>query len=622
MASLLHYPRRSLKKWLRVFHSLVFKRGALRRVWRRGFLLGAAAVLTVSLTGCDFENYRTEAAQIPQLVLASPSDPSTFNPPLNTSLFSTYVFALINRGMLTTNGVTGDLEPELAESWEISEDGLQIVFTLREGLKWSDGEPLTADDVVFTYRDIYLNEAVPTGVRDLLRIGASRSFPEVSALDARRIEFRISEPFAPFLRYSGGIALLPKHILEAGVKETDANGDLRLLSMWGLDTDPKDIVSSGPYRLVDFVPGERLLFERNPYYWRQDDQGNPQPYIERIVYQIAADQNQIISFRSMGLDYLEVVPESFELLKREEERGKFTIYNGGPAPESRSISFNLNKASSADGTPLVDPIKSRWFNTLAFRQAVAYGINRARIRDNIYRGLGEIQHSPIFMQSPFYLSPEAGLKTYSYDPDQARALLTEAGFTYNAQGELLDWDGNPVHFTLLVKSEEKSRVDMSAQVAQDLADLGMEVDLQVLSFNTVLRRLMSRNWDCYVGGFRGGNLEPHSSFNVWYSGGRSHQFNQGPIPGEDNPIQGWEVSDWEREIDALFAAGSQELDEEKRKVIYGQFQQIVQEQVPFIYLVNALSLEAVRNRIDNINFTALGGALWNLYELSIIDEIQ
>ncbi|NES83207.1 MAG: ABC transporter substrate-binding protein [Moorea sp. SIO2B7] len=583
-------------------------------------LLHRVLILTLSclliLTGCSPSQFKTEAAQESQLVFANPSDPATFNYPLNDSAYS--VFGYIYEGLLTQNGLTAELEPALAKSWSISADKRRITFTLREGLKWSDGKPLTADDVIFTYKDIYLNEKIPTGIRDILRIGKTGAFPSVKKIDKLRVEFTVPEPFAPFLRYTGGLSILPKHALQKYVKSTDADGNLKFISTWGTDTDPKKIVSNGAYNLESYTPSQRVIFRRNPYYWRKDEQGNNQPYIERIVLQIIeSDDNQLIRFRSGEMDSLNVKAEAFPLLKREEKRGKYTIYNGGPASGSRFVGFNLNKARNDKGKPFVDPIKSRWFNNLAFRQAVAYAIDREMMKNNIYRGLGAVQHSPLGVQSPYYLSPEAGLKVYEYNPQKAKKMLLNAGFKYNYEQELLDEEGNRVQFTLLVKSEEKSRVDAAIQIQQNLNKIGIKADLQVISFNTVIQKLSSRDWECYVGGFGGGSgVEPHGSFNIWYSQGSLHQFNQGQQAGEPS-IKGWEVSDWEKEIDSLFQAGVQELDDSKRKEIYGRFQKIVAEQVPFLYLVNSLSLEAVRDRVQNIKFSSLGGAFWNLYELEV-----
>ncbi|NET57403.1 MAG: ABC transporter substrate-binding protein [Symploca sp. SIO2E6] len=554
-------------------------------------------------------------------MLVTPSEPSTFNFPLNQSPYG--VFSFLYEGLVDVNGVTGSLEPALAESWEISPDLQRIVFTLRKGLKWSDGQPLTVDDVVFTYRDIYLNPKIPTVYRDFLRIGNSNAFPSIQQLDERRVEFTLPEPFAPFVRYTARLVILPAHALRSSVESADAKGNPQFLATWGTDTEPQKIIGNGPFQMVSYSPSERVVFQRNPYYWRSDTQGNPQPYVERLVLQvIESTDNQLLRFRSGQLDSIKVTSEAFGLLKRESNRGKYTVYNGGPETGIRFVGFNLNQASNERGVPFVDPIKSRWFNTLAFRQAVAYAIDRERMKNNIYRGLGEIQHSPLGVVSPYYLSPEEGLKVYSYDPQKAKQMLLDAGFKYNSQQQLLDWDGNRVKFTILVKSEEKSRVDVAVQIKQDLSQIGIQADLQVLSFNVVIKKLLrSRDWDCYVGSFGvpGADLEPYLLFLFWSSKGSFHQFNQGPQPGEP-PILDWVAADWEQELDRLFLAGVEELDQDQRQIIYGQFQQIVAEQLPLFFLVNPLSLQAVRDRVENLQFSALGGAFWNLYELKVSED--
>jgi peptide/nickel transport system substrate-binding protein len=161
---------------------------------------------------------------------------------------------------------------------------------------------------------------------------------------------------------------------------------------------------------------------------------------------------------------------------------------------------------------------------------------------------------------------------------------------------------------------------MAAQIKRDLSKIGIQVDLQILSFNSYLSKLnTTQDWDCYLGGFLGGGVEPHSASNIWRISGASHAFNQGPQPG-DPPLIGWEVSDWEKEIDRLYIQGSQELDETKRKAIYGKYQKIASEQLPFIHLVERLNLEAVRDYVEGIKYSALGGAFWNLYELKVSDK--
>ncbi|MFN6563508.1 MAG: ABC transporter substrate-binding protein [Nostoc sp. ChiSLP01] len=579
-------------------------------------ILSSATALT--LTACNPSNFKTAAAQVPQIVSAVLSEPSTFNYALNESAYS--VFGFIYDSLINENPITTKLEPGLAESWEVSKDAQRVVITLREGLKWSDGKPMTADDIVFTYNEIYLNPKIPTSLKDALKVGEKGTLPKVKKIDDRRVEFTIEEPFAPFVRYVGGIPIMPAHTLQEAIRTTESDGNPKFISMWGTGTDPKQIVGNGPYVMESYVPSQRVIFRRNPYYWRKDAQGNPQPYIERIVWQIIeSTENQLISFRSGQLDDLEIPPEGFSLIKREEKRAKFKIYNGGPNTSTTFISFNLNKAKNAQGKPLVDPIKSRWFNQKEFRQAIAYALDRETMKINAYRGLGELQNSFVYVKSPYFLPPEKGLKVYNFDREKSKKLLLDAGFKYNAQNQLLDADGNRVRFTLLTNSERKVRGDMAAQIQRDLARIGIQVDLQILSFNSYLEKLkVTQNWDCYLGGFAGGGVEPHSASNIWRINGASHAFNQGAQPG-DPPLIGWEVSDWEKQIDSLYIKGAQVLDENKRKEIYYEYQRIASEQLPFIHLVEGLNLQAVRDRFQGIQYTALGGPFWNLYELKVVD---
>ena len=574
--------------------------------------------LLIFTTGCQPSQFKARAAQGSELLLVSPSNPTTFNYPITQSPFG--IFRYIYEGLVSQNGITNEIEPTLAESWEISEDNRRITFTLRENLKWSDGQPLTVDDVIFTFQDIFLNEKIPTVYRDFLRIGSRGQYPSIQKVSDRDVEFILPEPFAPFLRYITRLVILPAHALRESVYSTDANGQPLFLSTWGTDTDPQKIIGNGPYRMVSYTPSERVILEKNPYYWRKDAQGNSQPYIDRLVVQILeSSDNQLLRFRSGELDSLPVKPEAFRLLKQAETRGNYTIYNTGPSFGYNFVGFNLNQARNAKGESFVDPIKSKWFNNLAFRQAVAYAIDREKMNINIYRGLGVLQYSPIGVASPYYLSPEQGLKVYHYNPSKAKQLLRDAGFQYNENEQLLDGDGNPVKFILLVKSEDKSRVETAVQIKEDLSTIGIEANLQVLSFNVVIKKLLfSRDWECYVGAFGvpGAEIEPNLMALFWVSSGSFHQFNQGPQPRQPS-IEGWQVSDWETEIDNLFQLGSTELDESKRQEIYAQFQQIVAEQLPVIFLVNKLNLYAVRDRIQNLKLSSTSGAFWNLYELNI-----
>ncbi|HEY9694463.1 MAG TPA: ABC transporter substrate-binding protein [Oculatellaceae cyanobacterium] len=587
----------------------------ISQIWRRWLALLLAMTFAIALNGCNQLELKTDAAQVSQIVISVLSDPKTFNYPLNQE--ASNVFGLTYEGLITENGF-GEIEPALAEAWEISDDKQRIVFTLHPGLKWSDGAPLTADDVIFTYNDIYLNEAIPTDARDILRIGESRALPTVRKLDELRIEFTTPEPFAPFLR-TVSLPILPAHALQESVKTKDQNGKPKFLTTWGINTPPEQIIANGAYRLEGYATNQRVIFRRNPYYWRKDAQGNEQPYIERVISQIVeSTDTSLLQFRSGGLDAVVVQPDYFSLLKHEEKRGKFTIYNGGAAAGTNFISFNLNQGSR-NGKPLVDPIKSRWFNQVEFRQAVAYAIDRQRMVNNTFRGLGTLQNSPISVQSPYYLSPKEGLKVYGYNLEKARKLLVDAGFKYNSRNELLDADGNRVRFTLITNAGNKIREALGSQVKQDLSKIGIQVDFNPIAFGVLVDKLSSTlEWESYLLGLTGG-VEPNDGANVWSPEGGLHSFNQKPQPGQPQ-IEGRKVYPWEEEIGNLYIQGARELDEAKRKEIYAKTQQITQDNLPVIYLINSLATSAVRDRIQGIKYSALGGALWNIHELKLSEE--
>ena len=577
-------------------------------------LITIIAFTLIGITACNPTKLKTSTAQVPQLVTSILSDPKTFNAALSSE--SPNIFGYTYEGLLTQNPIDGKIEGALAKSWEISPDKTKITFTMREGLKWSDGEPLTVDDVVFTYNDIYLNQDIPTDTRDVLRVGKDRKLPTVKKIDNTRVEFSVPEPFRPFL-LSTGSSILPAHILEKSVKTKNKDGKLEFLSKWGVDTPPEELIVNGPYKLERYDTSQRIIFRRNPYYWRKDTQGKPQPYIERIIWQIVeSTDTSLLQFRSGDLDSIGVSPDYFSLLKVQEKQGNFKIYNGGPSSSTSFISFNLNKGKRNDKL-LVDPIKSKWFNNVQFRQAVAYAIDRQTMLNNTFRGLGTPQNSPISVQSPYFLSPEKGLKVYKYNPEKAKELLIQGGFKYNEKNLLVDDQGNEVRFALLTNAGNRIRESMGSQIKQDLSKIGIQVDFTPLAWNTFIDKLSNTlDWDACLIGLTGG-LEPNDGANVWSPEGGLHMFNQKPQAGQ-KPIVGWEVADWEKKINELYIQGAQEFDEAKLKEIYGESQQLTQEYLPFIYLVNSYSLSAIRNRFQGIQFSALGGAFWNIHEIKVI----
>ncbi|PAX45811.1 ABC transporter substrate-binding protein [Brunnivagina elsteri] len=589
----------------------------LKPLFKRGWILALVSVFCLlALNACNPSNFKTQAAQVSQLVYGITAEPKTFNVVLSKE--SPNVFSATYEGMLAEDGVTTELKPALAESWK--DEGQKITFTLRKDLKWSDGKPLTADDVVFSFNEVFINEKIPTSIRDSLSIGKSRLFPKVSKISDRVIEVTSPEAFAPLLRTVGGLPILPKHALESTLKNKDASGNLQFLSTWDTGTDPKKIVCNGPFVLDSYKTSERVVFKRNPYYWRRDAQGQQLPYLERMVWQIVENPDTLLmQFRSGGLDMLEVAPRNFSLLKKEEKRGNFTIYEGGADQVAIYISFNQN-TGSRDGKPFVNPIKSRWFKTKEFRQAIAYAIDRPSMLTNVYRGIGQLQYSEVYTDSPYYLSPKQGLKTYEYNPERARQLLLKSGFKYDQKNQLSDSLGNRVRFSLMAATGSRTGEIVASQMKLDLAKIGIQMDFQQLDFGSIGEKISTTfDWEAHFGAVGGGGIDPNGAANFWAVNGEYRPFNQAPTAGQP-PVQGRIIEPWEEEIARLYVEGAQELDTNKRKEIYWQAGRIGAEQLPYIYLFNPTPLAAIRNKVKNVKYSAYGGLLWNLYELKVADK--
>ena len=583
--------------------------------WKAVILLLVIGMCSLLLWGCSVKS----EALANRLVVPLDSDIKTFNPVLIQDAYSGIAIGYTLTGLISENPITKEVEPELAEKWEFQQDGKQLIFTMRPDLKWSDGQPLTVDDVLFTYQDILFNEKIPSGGRDVLRIGKSQALPKVEKLDNRRISFFLSEPFAPALRTIGGTGILPKHIFAATIKEdpNDKDKKLKFLETWNLSTPVNQLVASGAYIIEEYRPSERLIYKPNPYYWKKG-----KPYIEKFVMQIIDSPNTaLLRFRSGDLDMYRLRGEDYQLLKRFEERDRYKIYNAGPSTGQAFVMFNLNKGKNPKtNESFVEPIKSKWFNDINFRRAIAHALNREAMITNLSRGLAQNQDSPISIPSPYFLSPEKGLKVYDYQPEKSKEILLKAGYKYDRQQQLLDAQGNLVRFTLLCPTG--IRVPFGAQIKNDLEKIGMKIDFNPVDFRIISDKLdNSKQWDATILGFTGG-AEPNSAINLWATDGDSHLFNKGPV-GDEKPFIGREVADWEKKIHDLMIQGAQELDETKRKAIYAEYQQLVQEQLPLIHLTIPLYLVAVRDRVDNVQTSALAGstgvigALWNVESLKL-----
>ena len=525
------------------------------------------------------------------LVLSIGSDPKSFNPVIAKETSTTAVTGYLFDGLTATDGVTLEIKPALAESWQHDASGTIWTFHLRRNVRWHDGIPFTAADVVFTFNRLIFNPDIPTSSRDIFQIGDKPM--AVEKLDDHTVRFILPKPFAPFLRLLGQ-EIMPKHVLEEAVAAQ------RFSSTWGINTPPRKIVGTGPFRMDEYRMGERIIFSRNPDYWKKDADGNHLPYLDRIVLTIVADPNMaLLKFRAGEIDAVTVRGQDFAVLKPLEHKQNFTLWEIGPSLGSDFLILNQSPTSK------LPDVEKAWFSDRRFRQAIAHSIDRQAVIRNVYAGFGIPQDGPLNTSYGFFYNPK--IHRYPYNPAVARQLLQEAGFALR-QGVLFDRTGKKVVFSLITNSNNNERIQIGSIIQDDLKKLGITVNLLPLDFNTLVTKLTStRDWEAVIIGLTG-VIDPHGEKNVWHSSGQLHVWN--PHPGNA-------ATAWEREVDMLFERGAVELDPAKRKQIYNRWQEIACEELPFIYTANATIMYAVRNKFEHLHPSVYGGIFHNIEEISI-----
>jgi peptide/nickel transport system substrate-binding protein len=553
---------------------------------------GTAPALSSSDTG-DFEKTSVSGPRGGTLRFAVSAEPKSFNPIIAKETSSTAITGQIFDGLIRRDAESLEFLPALAKSWETSPDGKTWTFHLREGVRWSDGQPFTADDVLFTL-DLIYDEKVDTTAREILKVDG-KPF-QYDKADAQTVRITTPTPFGPFLDAILGISIVPKHKLEAAWKAGTFN------STWQVNTPPAEVVGTGPLMLTQYAPGEKLLLGRNPYYWRLAADGQQLPLTEGRIVQFVPDQNAtLLRFKNGETDSLGVRAEDWATLEKEQQAGNFKTMNLGPTWGSTYISFNMNPRATK-----VPAYKRAWFARKEFRQAVSYAINRDSMVKTVYRGLARPLWSPVSEANKTFYNPN--VTKYPHDPEKAKALLAGLGFKdKNGDGILEDGAGHEVAFVLLVSNQSTQGKDMVTIIQDDLKKVGIRVTPSPVEFNAIVTRLESGDdWECVSIGFTAGP-EPHTGKSVWTSPGPLHLW---------NPRQSKPATPWEAEIDQIFSQAAQEIDPAKRKALYDRWQVIATEEVPLILLVTPDALAAIRNRVQNARPTALS-LFWNGDELAI-----
>ena len=330
----------------------------------------------------------------------------------------------------------------------------------------------------------------------------------------------------------------------------------------------------GPFTVAEYVPGDHIVLKRNPNYWRRDERGRALPYLGSVRFDIVGNRDiELLRFRRGELHMISGLDAAaFEALKAERPA---VALNAGPSYDNEMLWFNqVAKAP-------IPQYKKDWFSSPVFRRALSGAINRSDIARLVYRGYAQPAGGPFSEANRMWFNPK--VKPHAYTPEQSLKSLQGAGFR-SSGGRLYDSRGNQVEFSLITNSGNKARARIASLLQQDLAKLGIRLNIVALDFPALIERI-SRTYEyeaCLLG-LVNVDPDPNGQMNVWLSSAANHQWN----PRQKSPETAWEA-----EIDRLMRAQASSPSYEKRRASFDRVQEIIAEQVPFVYLVTKHALAA------------------------------
>ncbi len=533
------------------------------------------------------------------LTIAVRSDPKTLNPVLAVDETTREIIDCMNADLIHINRETQQSEAALARSWSVSQDGETYTLQLRRGLRFSDGQPLTADDVLFSFQ-LYLDEKIGSPQRDLLVVGGKPI--SVEKIDDYTVRFHLAQPYAAAERLFDGFAILPKHLLESAYQAGT------FAQSWGVSTAPEQFAGLGPFRLKEYVPGQRIVLERNPYYWKVDGTGRRLPYIDTLVFLfVPSEDAQVIRFQAGDTDLLSRFSAAdFSVLQREQAAKGYQLEDLGSGLEYNFLFFNLNDLTGKNLPAIAQ--KQSWFRDVRFRQAVSAAIDRDGIVRLVYEGRATPLWSQVTPGNKLWLNTVLAQPAQSLE--HARELLRGTGFSWNSSGVLLDPARQPVEFSILTSSSNAERAKMATLIQDDLSKLGMNVHVVPLDFQSMVARLLnSFDYEAAIMWLASGDVDPTSDMNVWLSNGGTHLWNL----TESKP-----ATPWEAEINQLMNEQLVTLNYGQRKQLYDRVQEIVADELPVICLASPHVLVGASRRVGNFHPSILEpSALWNIDELYV-----
>src|SRR5271156_1508413 len=538
------------------------------------------------------------------LTIGQRSEPKTLNPVTATDSVSREVIGRLMGDLIEINRSSQQTEPALAKSWKVSPDARTFTLQLRRGIRFSDGHPFDADDVVFSF-GVYMDEAGDPPQRDLL-ITEGKPIV-VTKLDQYTVRFMLPRPYAAAERLFDGLAMLPKHLLEKPRREG------HFAQAWSLNAPASEIAGLGPFRLKQYVPGLRVVVERNPYYWKVDRENQRLPYLDELVFLfVGTEDAQVMRFEAGETDIISrLSSENYNLLAQEKSRTGSQLADMGPGLEYNFLLFNLN---DLNGKKLDEVAGAQaWFADLKFRQAISAAVDRESIVRLVYGARGAALWGNVGPGNKLWINQAIPHPARSVEG--SRQLLKSAGYSWNSAGQLLDTRGRPVEFSIISSSSNSQRMKMATLLQDDLAHLGMQVHVVPLEFRALIDRVFqSFDYDAAIMGLGGGDADPNPEMNVWTFAGTSHLWHL----GETQP-----ATDWERELDQLMQQQMVTLDCARRKQLYDRAQQLIAENLPFIFLGTPNILATASSRVGNFHPAVMDPyTLWNADELYVRGPAQ
>ncbi|MCK4463679.1 MAG: peptide-binding protein [Candidatus Omnitrophica bacterium] len=480
-------------------------------------------------------------------VTASIADARTLVPILASDSASGEIVGMVFNGLVKYDKFI-ELTGDLAQSWEIKDDGLTIIFHLRKNVKWHDGRPFTAEDVRFTYGKL-IDPDVPTPYS-----GDFKKVKFFEALNPYTIKITYKEPFSPGLA-SWGMAIMPKHILE--------NENLLTSSF------SRSPIGTGPYKFKRWKSSERIDLVSNHGYFEHT------PYIDRYIYKVIPDPSTMfLELQTENIDSMGLSPLQYKRLTD-------TRYFKKSYRKFRYPSFGY--------TYMAYNLKSELFTDKRVRQAINYAVDKKEIIDGVLLGLGRICTGPFIPESWAY---NKNVKPCPFDVNRAKKLLRTAGWADSDGDGWLDKEGEIFEFTLLTNQGNNLRIKTAEIIQRRLKEVGIKVNIRVLEWAVFINEFvdkkrfeaiilgwsLSRDPDCY---------------DIWHSSKTR--------PGEFNFI-----SYSNSGVDKLLIEGRRRFDKEKRKEIYHKIHEVLYEEQPYLFLYVPDALPAVHRRFRGIEPAPIG----------------